>query len=186
MAFSEPAGLDFGLTWDAVLGVLTAEASDETTALHALGLRPESVAAGELGRAMPMHPPFVYAFLIPSAGPVGMRAPDGVPHAPAAALRVFCGVAPEKTSREAVGRAVALGAAVLDTLRRRLPHAGVLARYEASPLRLDSYTAKLAVCEIAGTVFYDLTPLAPRSVDVGEDVGGGGTATPTPTPTPRG
>ena len=157
MAFAEDnPTLDFGATWDAVLGALTAEATDETSALHALGLRPASVQAGELGRSMPMAPPFTYAFLIPTGTDAGMRAPDGVPHAPAAALRVFCGVAPEATSREAVCNAVALGAAVLDTLRRRLPGVGIVTRYESSPLRLDSYTAKLAVCEVAGTLFYSL------------------------------
>jgi hypothetical protein len=161
MAFAESPALDFGATWAAVLAVLQAEADDGASALHELGLTRDAVVAGELGRSMPMAPPFVYVFLIPT-GSDGMRATDGVPHAPAAALRVFCGVEPEDTTYAAVVRAMALGAAVLDVLRRRLADAGIHARYDGSPLRLDSYTSKLAVCEVAGSVYYSLAVVTPE------------------------
>ncbi len=135
--------LGFAQAWDAVVTALQA-ASAET------GVPASQVLPGELGRSMPLRAPFLYVYLLPVSA--DERAPDGVPFAPAAELRVFCGVEPQQTTQAAVTEAVALGARTVDVLRG----AGLQIVFDRSPVRLDSYTTKLAAAEVVATMRYSL------------------------------
>lgn len=140
--------LTYAQTWDAVVAAL--KAASATT-----GVAPESVAHGEVGRAMPMLPPALYVYLLPAepAAP-GARETLGPSYAPEAELAVFCLVPPASSSRDALTTAVALAERTLAVLRLALPAAGLAARWESVPIRLDEVTTKGATARVHGRVMY--------------------------------